>query len=73
MPTAAPKYLAFDLYGTLLDTSSIKATLEQLLIDEHKPLATQIVQAWRKYQLEYTWRLNSMGSSHHCLSFFRSY
>ncbi|KAA8899253.1 haloacid dehalogenase, type II [Sphaerosporella brunnea] len=57
----APTHLAFDLYGTLLDTSSIKTALENLLPNDQKPLATHIVQDWRKHQLEYTWRLTSMG------------
>jgi len=59
---AAPKpLLALDLYGTLLDTSSISTALESHLPSYHKHLATQICQDWRKHQLEYTWRLNSMG------------
>ncbi|KAL1988160.1 hypothetical protein VTN96DRAFT_690 [Rasamsonia emersonii] len=51
--------IAFDLYGTLLSTGSIAKQLEGLVGSEQK--ASQIATAWRKYQLEYTWRLNSMG------------
>ncbi|KAJ5551311.1 hypothetical protein N7461_006009 [Penicillium sp. DV-2018c] len=50
--------VAFDLYGTLLSTDSIAKQLE-----EHydPPKAQSISALWRRYQLEYTWRLNSMG------------
>ncbi|KAL4252388.1 HAD-like hydrolase superfamily protein [Abortiporus biennis] len=52
--------LAFDIYGTLLDTGSITKSLIEKLpeLDENK--ANQLSQLWRRYQLEYTWRLNSM-------------
>ena len=50
--------LAFDLYGTLLSTSSIASKLGQLF---GKDKATRLAQTWRKYQLEYTWRANCMG------------
>lgn len=49
--------VAFDLYGTLLSTSSITKQLEQHV----GRLAQSIATEWRRYQLEYTWRLNSMG------------
>lgn len=55
----AIKVLAIDLYGTLLDTSSIIAVLVQY-VPADKVL--KIAQDWRKYQLEYTWRLNSMST-----------
>ncbi|PKX97797.1 haloacid dehalogenase, type II [Aspergillus novofumigatus IBT 16806] len=42
--------VAFDLYGTLLSTDSIVDTKAQ-----------SISTSWRRYQLEYTRRLNSMG------------
>ncbi|GKT48484.1 haloacetate dehalogenase H-2 [Colletotrichum spaethianum] len=52
--------IAFDLYGTLLSTESIAKELATVYGDENaKDLAAQ----WRRYQLEYTWRINSMGSS----------
>lgn len=50
--------LAFDLYGTLLSTESISKKLAEYYGDKADALAA----TWRRYQLEYTWRLNSMGS-----------
>ena len=50
--------VAFDLYGTLLSTQSIA---EELATHFGSERATAIATAWRKYQLEYTWRLNSMS------------
>lgn len=51
--------VAFDLYGTLLSTASVAKALA-----EHfgKEKADSIATVWRKYQLEYTWRLNSMST-----------
>ncbi|KAL2839369.1 HAD-like domain-containing protein [Aspergillus pseudoustus] len=49
--------LAFDLYGTLLSTESIA----QELASHFPEKAHSISSLWRRYQLEYTWRLNSMG------------
>jgi 2-haloacid dehalogenase len=50
--------IAFDLYGTLLSTESVAQELATIYgKDEAQSLAT----AWRRYQLEYTWRINSMG------------
>ncbi|CEJ91838.1 hypothetical protein VHEMI07526 [[Torrubiella] hemipterigena] len=54
--------IAFDLYGTILSTSSIAAHLESLY---GKEKAAVIAAQARIYQLEYTWRINSMqGDSH---------
>ena len=50
--------VAFDLYGTLLSTESIKKELAEHFGEEK---AAALAADWRKYQLEYTWRLNSMG------------
>jgi FMN phosphatase YigB (HAD superfamily) len=50
--------LAFDAYGTLLSTQSIA---EKLASHFGKEKAEMIAATWRKYQLEYTWRANSMG------------
>ncbi|KAK6537977.1 hypothetical protein TWF694_010870 [Orbilia ellipsospora] len=50
--------VAFDLFGTLLSTDSISTKLAEYYGDKANSIST----AWRKYQLEYTWRLNSMGS-----------
>lgn len=54
----APTAIAFDLYGTLLSTESIARELARLYGgDSAKTVAAQA----RRYQLEYTWRINSMG------------
>ncbi|KAF7876506.1 hypothetical protein EAF04_001596 [Stromatinia cepivora] len=68
--------IAFDLYGTLLSTSSIAQELALHFGDEK---AQSIATLWRRYQLEYTFRMNSMSlykpfseithtSLHHALS-----
>ncbi|KAK6363035.1 hypothetical protein TWF730_000482 [Orbilia blumenaviensis] len=49
--------VAFDLFGTLLSTDSISKKLAEYYPEK----ADSISAAWRRYQLEYTWRLNSMG------------
>jgi 2-haloacid dehalogenase len=54
----AKTVLAFDLYGTLLSTESIA---HQLAEHFGADIAKSIAALWRRYQLEYTWRLNSMG------------
>jgi len=51
--------MAFDAYGTLLSTDSIAKKLAGHFGDEKADI---LAQSWRKYQLEYTWRLNSMGN-----------
>ena len=56
----AKTLLAFDLYGTLLSTTSIAKKLANHFGEEK---ANSIAAVWRKYQLEYTWRLNSMSES----------
>ena len=56
----APTVIAFDLYGTILSTDSIVKTLAGFFGDEQaKTIATQA----RRYQLEYTWRISTMGES----------
>jgi len=50
--------VAFDLYGTLLSTESIAKKLSEHFGEEK---AATLAADWRKYQLEYTWRLNSMS------------
>ncbi|KAJ5514728.1 hypothetical protein N7463_004280 [Penicillium fimorum] len=54
----AKTVVAFDLYGTLLSTESIAKQLEKHY-DNAKVQSISVL--WRRYQLEYTWRLNSMG------------
>lgn len=51
--------LAFDVYGTLLSTESIARQLAEH-IGEDK--AASVAADWRRYQLEYTWRSNSMST-----------
>ncbi|ESZ91581.1 haloacid dehalogenase, type II [Sclerotinia borealis F-4128] len=51
--------IAFDLYGTLLSTESIAKELAKYLPFEEK--AQFIATIWRRYQLEYTFRMNSMS------------
>ncbi|KAI1742821.1 haloacid dehalogenase [Xylaria scruposa] len=50
--------IAFDLYGTLLSTESIATELAKIYGEEK---AQSLAAVWRRYQLEYTWRINSMG------------
>ncbi|ORY60985.1 HAD-like domain-containing protein [Pseudomassariella vexata] len=50
--------IVFDLYGTLLSTESIAHELSKLFGTDR---AKSIAALWRRYQLEYTWRINSMG------------
>ncbi|GAW17191.1 hypothetical protein ANO14919_066440 [Xylariales sp. No.14919] len=50
--------IAFDLYGTLLSTESIAGELAGLYGEDR---AQSLAALWRRYQLEYTWRINSMG------------
>ena len=52
--------IAFDLYGTLLSTESIAKDLATQIGQEK---ASSLATTWRKYQLEYTWRFNSMSKS----------
>lgn len=59
--------IAFDLYGTLLSTESIAEELAKLFGHER---AASIATTWRRYQLEYTWRINSMGPGISSLSHF---
>ncbi len=49
--------VAFDLYGTLLSTESIADELASHFGYEK---AQVIAGLWRRLQLEYTWRMNSM-------------
>lgn len=50
--------LAFDVYGTLIDTQGIAATLEGWIGERAPALA----RAWREKQLEYTFRRGLMGA-----------
>ncbi|KAH7012678.1 HAD-like domain-containing protein, partial [Microdochium trichocladiopsis] len=52
------KVIAFDLYGTLLSTDSIAHELAKHYGEEAAP---GIATLWRRFQLEYTWRITRMG------------
>ncbi len=60
MSTNKDIVVAFDLYGTLLSTESIAKELSKHFGDEK---AQTIATVARRYQLEYTWRLNSMSTT----------
>ena len=47
----AHKTIAFDVYGTLIDTAAVVQTLH-----EHTQAATVLARRWREKQLEYTFR-----------------
>ena len=49
--------IAFDAYGTLLSTESIA---QELASHFGKETAGTLAALWRRIQLEYTWRYNSM-------------
>ena len=59
--------IAFDLYGTLLSTESISKRLAEVTGSQDK--GSQIATSWRKYQLEYTWRLSCMSTITHPYAF----
>lgn len=50
--------LAFDVYGTLIDTSGVFDSLEQILGEK----ATVVMNTWRAKQLEYSFRRGIMKS-----------
>ncbi len=50
--------LAFDVYGTLIDTQGIQANLAEALGDEQQ--ASAISRRWREKQLEYSFRRGLM-------------
>jgi len=58
MSSSDKTIIAFDLYGTLLSTESIAKQLSSHFGGEQ---GESIASLWRRYQLEYTWRMNSMG------------
>tara|TARA_R110002126_G_scaffold287949_1_gene441086 strand:+ start:94 stop:771 length:678 start_codon:yes stop_codon:yes gene_type:complete len=49
--------LAFDVYGTLINTSGVFNTLEQMIGDKAKPF----MDSWRNKQLEYSFRRGLMN------------
>ncbi|MEM7195696.1 MAG: haloacid dehalogenase type II [Pseudomonadota bacterium] len=52
--------LAFDVYGTLIDTAGVTARLETLIGDKARVFSD----LWRMKQLEYTWRYGLMDEYH---------
>ena len=50
--------LAFDVYGTLIDTAGVAASLDRLVPGR----GAQFAAAWRQKQLEYTFRRVAMGA-----------
>lgn len=55
---SSPTPIAFDLYGTLVSPKHARSKLISLFGDEK---GSAVADLWRRYQLEYTWRLNSMS------------
>ena len=53
-----PKVLAFDVYGTLIDTHGVVIKLREFVGDE----AEEFSRAWREKQLEYSFRRGLMRS-----------
>ncbi|ALM53506.1 haloacid dehalogenase type II [Halomonas huangheensis] len=55
--------LAFDVYGTLIDTHGVVAELEERLpADGPEGLAQEFSRRWRERQLEYSFRRGLMGA-----------
>lgn len=52
--------LAFDVYGTLIDTQGVTVELERRLTDASK--AGEFARRWREKQLEYSFRHGLMGA-----------
>ncbi|TVP44492.1 MAG: haloacid dehalogenase type II [Halomonas sp.] len=52
--------LAFDVYGTLIDTQGVTIELEHRLAEPHK--AAEFARRWRDKQLEYSFRHGLMGA-----------
>lgn len=59
MAAEDPIAIAFDVYGTLLNPSSVEPKLQSLL---GSSAGTEVAAQWRVSQLEMTWLLNSMGT-----------
>ena len=56
--SASKIVVAFDLYGTLVSTDSVTSELAKHFPND---TAKNLAAVWRRLQLEYTFRLNSMG------------
>lgn len=57
-------------YGTLVNPSSISTVFRPPSTYNPEVFTDKVTSAWRTFQLEYTWRLNSMGKqiSRECLA-----
>ncbi|MEM8490744.1 MAG: haloacid dehalogenase type II [Pseudomonadota bacterium] len=53
-----PYTLAFDVYGTLIDTNGVVTTLEDVVGE----CAAEVSRIWREKQLEYSFRRGLMGA-----------
>ncbi len=51
------KTVAFDVYGTLIDTAGVVKALDSMVYDKAVPFSN----LWRTKQLEYSWRYGLMG------------
>lgn len=58
MSSSKKVVIGFDLYGTLLSTESIGETLAGIYGQDK---AASLAALWRRYQLEYTWRITTMS------------
>lgn len=54
----APRVLAFDMYGTLVDSIGVRQLLEQYIPSED---VLRVTEVWRQKQIEFTFRLTVMG------------
>jgi 2-haloacid dehalogenase len=53
----APRVLAFDMYGTLVDPIGVRQQLEQYIPSED---VLRVTEVWRQKQIEFTFRLTVM-------------
>jgi 2-haloacid dehalogenase len=56
MPPATPSALAFDVYGTLVDTDGLARALAP-----HVARREEVARSWRRHQLELSWLFTLMG------------
>lgn len=56
-----PSALCFDMYGTLFDTQSVASAVRRRL-DAPDPVVADLVQLWRRKQLEYSYQVALMDA-----------
>lgn len=56
-----PAALCFDMYGTLFDTQSVASAVRRRL-DSPDPVVADLVQLWRRKQLEYSYQVALMDA-----------